>query len=338
MGATAEKLSRPGDAPCGRRRATLALKLLISLALLFLIAGSVDLGAVMELTLSLPLWSALVALASAVFITLVSSLRWFLVLRAIAAPLPLGRVVELMFVGNFFTQVLPTSVGGDAVRIWQASRQGIGFHRAFSSVMLERATGLLALVLMVVGGVLWLGAWLDAPALRLTLLASLPVLLAGLALLCLLDRLPATWSGALARLPLGAASWQLLCAMAADARRVLFDQPLSLYLLALSFAAQLGSVLAVWALARGLGLELAPTAALAVVPAVILITFIPLSFAGWGLREGATVVMFGFLGFGAEPALAVSVLLGIALFVAGLPGCWLWLREGRRLPAVSSPA
>jgi uncharacterized membrane protein YbhN (UPF0104 family) len=204
--------------------------------------------------------------------------------------------------------------------------------------MLERASGLLALVLMVAAGVIWLGGLIDLPALRLLLLAALPALFGGLALLCLLDRLPASWAALLARLPFGAASWDLVRSMAADARAVFLGQPLSLQLLALSAAAQLGSVLAVWALATGLGLALPFGAALAVVPAIILITFIPLSLGGWGLREGASVVMFGFIGLGAESALAVSVLLGIALLVSSLPGCWLWLKEGRRLPAVSSPA
>ncbi len=316
----------------------LALKLLVSLGLLVLVGHSVDLQAVGGLLISLPLWAGLAAVASLLGIALVSALRWWLVMETIASPLPLGRATALMLIGNFFTQVLPTSVGGDAVRIWQVTRHGISFERAFIGVMLERISGLIALVLMVVAGVFWLGDLIDQPAVRLLLLASLPVLAGGLLVLCLLDRLPAGLGNRLRHLRTIGATLNLLRAMAADTRRVLLTQPLSLYLLLLSAAAQVFSALAVLALARGLGLALGPVEALAVVPATILITFIPLSFAGWGVREGASVIMLGFLGIGADHAVAVSVLFGLGLLVAGLPGCLLWLIGGRRLPPVAPSA
>lgn len=328
-GGTAAAATAGGSAA---RRWPVVLKILISLLLLALVARSVDLAAVGALLLDLPLWAGLAAVAGMAGVTLISALRWWLILRAIGTPLPLGRTTALMFTGSFFTQVLPTSVGGDAVRIWQVTRDGLPFDRAFVGVTLERVSGLLAVVLMTAAGVLWLGPAIDQPALRLLLLAALPVLLAGLALLCLLDRLPGKLDRRLRRLSLLSRVARLLDIMAADSRRVLLGQPLSLHLLLLSTAAQLCSVLTVLALAQGFGLGLGWAEALAVVPAVILITFIPLSFAGWGVREGASVVMLGFVGVGADHALAISVLFGLALLTATLPGCLLWLKGGRRLP------
>jgi hypothetical protein len=172
---------------------------------------------------------------------------------------------------------------------------------------------------MVVGGMLWLGARIDPPLLRLALLASLPALLAVLGLLCSLDLL--VLPRPLARLA------QPFFALAADARRVILAPLVSLVLLALSAIAQLLTVAAVFVLAHGFGLPLDFAAALAVVPAVILIAFVPLSFAGWGLREGASAIMLAFVGIAAEPAVAVSVLLGLGTLVAGLPGLILWLGQ-----------
>jgi glycosyltransferase 2 family protein len=324
--------SERGRAGAGRSLGVL-VKLLVSAGLLVLVGRGVDLTAVGSLLLTLPFWAGLAAVACLAAVALVSALRWWLVMRALAAPLPLPRLIAVMFVGSFFTQVLPTSVGGDAVRIWQVTRHGIAFPRAFIGVMLERISGLVALVLMVAAGVVWLGPQIDQPAVRWLLLAALPALGAILTVICLLDRLPAGLALRLKALrPLGA-TLDLLAALAAGARRVLLAQPLALYLLALSALAQVFSALAVLALARGLGLALGPAEALAVVPAIILITFIPLSFAGWGVREGASVVMLGFLGIGADQAVAVSVLFGLGLLVAGLPGCLLWLKGGRRLPS-----
>ncbi|NIA72336.1 flippase-like domain-containing protein [Pelagibius litoralis] len=318
----------PGTAAPEKRRSSgfaLVAKLLVSLILLAAIARSIDLSAVGTLLLALSPLAAVAAVLSLVGIAVVSALRWWLVMGAIGTPQPLGRVLGLMFVGSFFTQMLPTSVGGDAVRIWQLSRHGVAMDRAFIGVMLERISGLLALVLMVVGGVFWLGEGLSPAALQYILLASLPVLLAGLFLLCCLDRLPPS----LQARPLIGGGLRLLAAMAADTRRVLLAPGLSLLLLLLSAAAQVFSILAFFFLARGLGLDLGLPAVLAVVPAIILITFLPISFAGWGVREGASIAMLGAVGLNGDQAVALSVVFGLALILAGLPGCWLWLRNNR---------
>ena len=64
---------------------------------------------------------------------------------------------------------------------------------------------------------------------------------------------------------------------------------------------------------------------MALFPAVLLVTAIPISFAGWGLREGAMVALFAFAGLGADTALALSLAFGVAYLAASLPGCALWL-------------
>ena len=314
-------------------RLALVLKLLVSIGLLAAIAGNVDLARVGALLLALSPAAGLAAVVSLIGIALVSAVRWWLVIDAIGSKQPLSRVLSLMFIGSFFTQMLPTSVGGDAVRIWQLSRYGVTVDRAFIGVMLERISGLLALVFMVVGGVLWLGAALSPAILAYVLLASLPVLLAGLTLLCCLDSLPLAWRD----LPLLGRGLRLLADMAADTRKVLLAPGLSLALLLLSAAAQVCSILAFYCLAQGLGLDLGLAAAFAVVPGIILITFLPISFAGWGVREGASIAMLGAVGLGGDQAVALSILFGLALILAGLPGCLLWIR-GRQDPAAEPRA
>ncbi len=314
-----------------RRRVALLAKLAVSLALLALVARSIDLEAVGGLIAGLSPVAGAAAVASLAAIAVVSALRWWLVIGAIGPAQPFARILGLMFVGSFFTQMLPTSIGGDAVRIWLLSRHGVPAERAFIGVMLERITGLVALVLMVAGGVVWLADALSPPVLAYVLLACLPILFAGLAVLCLLDRLPpGLW-----KLPLVAPILRLLAAMAGDARQVLLAPRLSLILLALSAVAQLCSILAFYALAVGLGLTLPLAAASAVVPAIILITFLPVSFAGWGVREGASIAMLAAVGLGADQAVTLSVLFGLGSILAGLPGLAVWLSGsgGSRLVA-----
>ncbi len=306
-------------------RLAFVVKLLLSGILLAAVALSVDLPAVGQLLTALSPISGAGAVICLVGVTLVSALRWSLVVDAIATPQPLRRMLSLMFVGNFFTQMLPTSVGGDAVRIWQLSQHGVTVERAFAGVLLERISGLLALVFMVAGGVFWLGESLSPPALRYLLFAALPALLAGLLVFCFLNRLPRSWRD----LPMLGRGLHLLAMMAGDARQILLAPGRSLVLFLLSAAAHGLAVLAFFSLAHGLGLPLSLPAATAVVPAIILITFLPVSFAGWGVREGASIIMFAAVGLGADQAATLSVLFGVALILAGLPGCLLWLRGAR---------
>lgn len=313
------------DGRPSRRRLLLGAKILVTVGLLGAVATATDLSALQSLLSRLEALSALLAVALLAAIAAVSGLRWWLVGRAIGASLPLKDCVTLMFVGGFFTQVLPTSIGGDAVRVLLAGRRGLPYGKAFSGVMLERASGLVALVLMVAAGVLWLGDRLEPPVLRLLLLLALPALAGVLAMLCLLDRLPLP--AALARRA------HPFHRLAADARCVLLAPLTSLALLLLSAAAQLLTVGAVCLLAQGLGLDLSFPDSLALVPAIVLITFFPLSFAGWGVREGAAVLLLGVAGLSSGEALAVSVLLGLGSLAAGLPGLPLWLADGGRRSA-----
>lgn len=321
---------RPAALAAGRgaRQALLlAAKVAVSLGLLATLAAASDLAALEALLTRLQPLHAAAAVLLLAGILAVSGFRWWLVGRAIGAPLPLRDCLALMFIGGFFTQVLPTSVGGDAVRSLLAARRGLSYGKAFGGVLLERAGGLLALVLMAAGGVLWLGDRLQPAALGGVLLLALPVLLAVLALLCRLDWLPLPATLAHRARP--------LAVLAADARRVLLAPATAIALLLLSAVAQLLTVGAVFLLAAGLGLPLSFTDSLALVPGIVLIGFFPLSFAGWGVREGAAVLLLGVVGLSADAALAVSVLFGLGLLAAALPGCLLWLKSrGSGIPRI----
>jgi hypothetical protein len=69
----------------------------------------------------------------------------------------------------------------------------------------------------------------------------------------------------------------------------------------------------------------------AILPAVLLLTSLPISFAGWGLREGAMIIALGVYGVPQETALALSLVYGIAHLVSAIPGLALWIIEKRRI-------
>jgi len=115
-----------------------------------------------------------------------------------------------------------------------------------------------------------------------------------------------------------------------DLRRLLI-RPSALAIAALAISIHLTAVGLVILLASAMDIRLDLLAALVLVLPVILIIMIPVSIAGWGVREGAMVVALAQAGVAAPDALAISIAYGLAGLAASLPGGVLWLHTGETL-------
>ncbi|MBL4613543.1 MAG: flippase-like domain-containing protein [Magnetovibrio sp.] len=301
-----------------RRRVGVALKIMISVVLVWALMGSVGAQGALDRMLDVsPLWLS-VALALGAVQMLIGMVRWRAVLVALDAPMSWGQTFRFMYIGAFFNQTLPSSVGGDAVRGYLAYRAGMGLGPAVNGVLLDRIATVLALVLLVVvvmpfavvtgEGAQWFaqGVWI-----------VLVLALVGTETLMLLDRLPSNWQRF--RLIAG------LSVLAADARRA-FLHPIRMPVL--MFWSVLGHVnlsMIVFSLAVGLGVEISPSQCLLLFPPVLLAQTVPISIAGWGVREGAMIAMFAMAGVSAESTLAVSILFGVVMVVVSMPGGLFWM-------------
>jgi len=111
--------------------------------------------------------------------------------------------------------------------------------------------------------------------------------------------------------------------------RALFATRLALPTIGWSVVSHLLAALAAYWLAAALGLEVAVGTFVAAALCLLLATMIPLSYAGWGVREAGAVWLLAQLAIPTESAVAVSVLFGAAMFVAALPGAAFWLAPAR---------
>lgn len=265
-------------------------------------------------------------LAAAVVLMLgqiaLASWRWHSVMRAIEAVLDYAQTLRILYIGTFFNLALPSSLGGDALRVWKARRAGLPLGAALNSVMLERVATLFGLVLLVaVTEPLLLARLDDLPGVWvfpiLTLLG-----LAGIGLLMVLDRLPE-----------GFRRWRVmrgLAQLAGDTRRLFLTPRHAVMTLGLAVLGHANLALVVYALAAGLAIDVSVVDCLVLVPPVILLTMLPISVAGWGVREGAMVAAFGFVGVPAASALVLSILYGLVVIATGLPGGAIWLLDADR--------
>jgi len=106
-----------------------------------------------------------------------------------------------------------------------------------------------------------------------------------------------------------------------ERRGVLFGSALFIHLM---------TAAACYALALGLRAQLSPLDAFMLIPPVILLTAVPISISGWGVREGAMVACLGLVGVPSEKALSISLLLGVISVIVSVVGGVIWLTSAER--------
>lgn len=307
-----------------KKHLALVVKFLISAGLIWYLLGSINLDAAWEKLRGADVSILLVAVLVIILQALIGVLRWRAVMVAIESVLPFMKTTQIFFIGAFFNQALPSSIGGDAVRMYKAYKSGLTLSGAVNGVMLERLVTVVGLIILVVFATPFFiekvgsedAAWI-APAVTMIGLGGA----GGLVLLMFLDRLTS-------RIGPRISHWRIvrgLAMLAADTRRVFLRPAHAFKVLFWSVAGNANVTFAVFLMAMSLGLEVTWLDCLILVPPVILITTLPISIAGWGVREGAMVTAFGLIGVPAEGALVLSLMLGLWGIIMGLPGGVIWL-------------
>ena len=306
----------------GFSAAAFGLKLLVTAALLHFLLRKVDLAPTLDrlrsIEPSVALGIELVFLVQQAML----AMRWQLVARIVGTSLRIGQAFRLTLIGHFFNQVVPSGLAGDATRAWIASREGSPVGPTIRAILCDRVIGLMALVLIIAATPLLLPGFSveglpSAGLLRLVSLAAL----GGLALLLAAGEPIAAWA-------VRFRATQALGGLMRDLLHAFRSGLASLWIIALALAVQVLNVAVVALCAKGMHIPLDFGAAWIVIPTVMLVSMAPVSFAGWGVREGAMVFGLGLLGFAPEPALAVSVAFGALQTLLGAPGAVLWLTRG----------
>jgi len=306
-----------------RKTLLLLAKILASGVLLYLALRGIDFTQVTSRLKQINLvWVAL-AFAVAVTQLWLGAVRWHDVTMVCGTALPIARAFRYNYIGAFFNQTLPSAIGGDAMRLWLLGRNGAGWRTATYSVFIDRAIGLIALAVLVVGALplSWrlIGDQNGRYALVLLGAGSLG---AGVGFL-IIGRLPWDWLD----------RWfptRHVRACSVLANQVLFGRRTALRIAVVSIAIHVLAVVMVWLVAQSIAATARPTQLLALVPPVMLITMLPISIAGWGLREATMMVAFGYAGLQQADGLTVSLLYGTIVFALGATGGLVWILSSEK--------
>ena len=294
------------------------LKFLLRLAatalILTLILRSINLSQVLNVLKQTRLDYLVAALLLQFSSTAVSAYRWQLIMQNLQFGQNFAFYWRSYFKGMFFNQGLPTSIGGDAVRMLDVAKLGFRKRDALYGVMVDRIIGLGALLSLTLLAYLLSPNMLPKPVHR-PILMIISLGAAGFFGIYIIHYF--TWLNRFPKLTVINTIAQRLH-QALSFRRIL----LVVASLLIPFLALLGFFATGWAL----GLEYSLMTYFALVPPALLLTVVPISVAGWGVREGALVSLFSLIGADKTAVLMMSLLYGITLIIVSLPGLITYLK------------
>ena len=243
--------------------------------------------------------------------------RWSQMVHAIGLRESFPRLLSHFMAGQFISNFLPTTIGGDIVRIARLRKDVQDTPRSFASVVFERLSGWLALpILILLGFAIDSGLRSLGAQSRVAFILAL-VTLAGLAVIVFVvghesvGRVLERRSGGLRYIRAFHTGLEGLKRSRSDA----------LGLISAALAYQLILVLAARCAIEALGIEgVSTTAVMVFLPAVLIAQVLPISIGGFGVREGLFVFFLGSLGVADSEATLFGLFLGILTLLTSLVG------------------
>jgi uncharacterized protein (TIRG00374 family) len=303
------------------KKITILLKVIVSLGLIALLISQVDFKEIINILKNVDITMIIYALTLLIAQVFIAAIRWKFVLKCQKIKLDYKNTLQILYSGLFFNQAMPSSVGGDVVRGYYLKKQGMTLGRATLGVLMDRLFGMVGLTLLVLASIPLLFELVDNSIARTGVLLIASSILLVLLLVFFTDKLPGNFSHF--KIIKG------LYSLSREGRYCVSNRYNGVIILLISVLIHLISVFSVMIMSIGLGLDIEWGGFLLMVPLVGLMMVVPISIAGWGVREGVMVVGFGYLGVASEAALALSILYGLSILVVALPGGVIWMFRRR---------
>jgi glycosyltransferase 2 family protein len=333
---TGPRVDSPGtdDAPLRTTGAdaqlATAARVGVSALLLVVIGRFLDLGDVLEKLRDLSVGWVLLGLGISTLQVALLAWRWSFTAERLGIRLSLSQAWREYYVSLFLNQVLPGGVGGDVARAWRHARTSAPAGPSVRAVILERASGqivmtLVACVSLIVLFVPSMGSatsWGSFGLIGVIALVGFGTVIAShrsLRSLAMSESTPDDPGGR-----------SLPSRVGADVYRSVLSRD-ALPFQMISAAILVASFIAVYLVAaRAIGVDTDVLRLLPLIAPVLMTMLIPVSIAGWGVREGAAAALWGMVGLTPEDGVAISVAYGLLILVSSAPGAFvLLLHRGR---------
>jgi uncharacterized membrane protein YbhN (UPF0104 family) len=308
----------------------------VSLSLLALLVLWLDVGALLDQLRAVEARWLGAALVLAVAQVTISAWRWRYTAERLGLPLPPGVAVREYYLATFLNQVLPGGVLGDVSRAWRHAQAGAA-ARAVHAVIIERVSGQLVMLAIAVVSGLYLAIIVpEGPASRVALFVAgggilVVVAVLGLArrrMLAVTNEPGASEPGVSESGVSEPSASEPAPRFVASLSHALLQRPALETQLAVSALIVATYLATGWVAGSALALGLPALQLLALTAVMLVAMLVPVTVAGWGLREALAAAVWGAVGRSAVEGVALSVTYGVFVLVGSLPGALVLL--GRR--------
>ena len=296
------------------------IKLCVAATIIIVVARQVDSAKLVDRFASAHVWPFAAATVATTIAIFANAQRWNSLTAHLQLPIGLRVASTGYFEAMFFNQILPTGLGGDAVRGMRAYDAGLSVGLATLSVLLDRAFGLLSTALLIL-----LAAGVGHTPIIATPIFSVLTIVSAIIV-----------AGAVAGIIIGAlvnpescSKWIRPFAWAAkgfstSSRSI----PTVSSVIAMLIIANALSVCAISLCAASVGIQISWWNSMLLTQAIALSAIVPFSIGGWGVREGTSMLLLAPLGVSSTDATAISIIFGFVLTLNALMGAAVWAFSG----------
>lgn len=285
-------------------------------------------------------WLLLLSVLLVPLIDFVSSVKWYCLARACGLPVGLWRLYAYYVVGGFFNLVLPSSIGGDVIRIHELGRYTGRYADSAAVVFVERFSGLAMLVFLAASAVIVNLQMFNLPWLTV----SLCVGLLGVAIVCwvIIDARPFNFveKNLGSRLPIVSSILKKLGKFR-TAVLIYKEKPGAIWLAIFnSLLFYFLAILNVWVSVSAFDSGVDFVSMLVAVPVIMFIMNLPFSIGGLGLMEFAYIFTLGLFGINSSAAISTALLMRLKTLVTAGMGSLIYplVSEGMASPQQLSDA
>lgn len=294
-----------------------AIKIFISIGFFFILIPHIDVGNLFIVINKIEFKFYFYAILLTFIQMLLCILRWRVIITYMGEKIDYLILTKIFWIGLFFNQVLPSSVGGDAVKCYYFIKENYKFDRVVLSIVIDRVIGIVGLSLLsILVVIFFLGGPLTSPILN-EVIAIWLIFYFSISVFFLSDRVFYRYEN------IKIIKW--LNSIVNDSRKIIFSINPSIKLLIITLIVHAFNILIFLLLAKGSGIFYQWESFVLIVPLATLIMSIPISIAGWGIREGVLVAGLSYTGIQNEVSLAISVMFGLIVLLYSLPGAVFWL-------------
>jgi len=300
-----------------RKNIKLIIKAAVTIALMAIVMRRADLRLMADLVYRCDLFLLVAGILALLASHLILVANWKFVLKSKAYQTPYFALLKLHFIGLFYNQILPTSIGGDIVKGFYLADAIKNRVEAFSSLLVVRILGFVSVLILLICGFLLQPSFFSGFNLSQGLgMSAILIAIIFLAFYYFFK------SSAIARL---IKRFHFFSNIAhkieafISALKAYYRKPNYVFAgLLLSFCTHSLVIMENFLIAKSLNIQVGLKFFIFAVPAIVVITLLPISISGLGIREGSFAFLFSLVGVGSSEAVAFSLVGYFILLSLGL--------------------